>query len=92
MALEQVWLYASILLCGFMVAVIESRFWASIAWILACACLSTFGLIHHFKILDTDITTALGPAWEWVFGYISAALVLVVVKFTIMRPQKENDV
>ena len=36
-ALEQGWLYASILLCGFMVALIERKFSVAIGWLIASA-------------------------------------------------------
>jgi len=82
-ALEQGWLYASILLCGFMVALIERKFSVAIGWLIASAGLSTLGVIHHFKVLSSDITTSIGPAWEWVFGYLVAALLMVAVKFVM---------
>ncbi|MEC7907050.1 MAG: NCS2 family permease [Verrucomicrobiota bacterium] len=81
--LEQGWLYASILLCGFMVALIERKFSVAIGWLIASAGLSTLGVIHHFKVLSSDITTSIGPAWEWVFGYLVAALSMVAVKFVM---------
>ncbi|MCH2613525.1 MAG: hypothetical protein MKZ70_02375, partial [Opitutales bacterium] len=81
--LEQGWLYASILLCGFMVALIERRFSNAIGWIVASAGLSALGIIHSFKILSGDITTSIAPAWELTFGYLAAAGILVVVKFAM---------
>ncbi|MEM9160720.1 MAG: NCS2 family permease, partial [Verrucomicrobiota bacterium] len=89
-ALEQGWLYASILLCGFMVALIERKFWAALAWMGAMSGLSMVGILHHFRVLDSDITTALGPAWEWVFAYLLAAIVLVVVRLLMMNPESKD--
>jgi AGZA family xanthine/uracil permease-like MFS transporter len=86
--LEQGWLYASILLCGFMVALIERQFFAALGWLAASAGLSTLGIVHHFKVLSSDITTSIGPAWEWVFGYLLAALLMVAVKYVMTY--KEN--
>ena len=81
--LEQGWLYASILLCGFMVALIERHFSNAIGWLVASAGLSALGIIHSFKIMSGDITTSIAPAWDWTFGYLAAAGILVAVKFAM---------
>lgn len=80
-ALEQGWLYASIVLCSIMVAIIDRRFWSAIGWIIAASILSFTGIIHGFKLIETDITTELGPVWNIVFGYLITAAVLVFVRF-----------
>lgn len=83
-ALEQGWLYCSVLLTSVMVAIIDKRFTALMGWLGAGAGLAAVGIIHNFRILDTDITTQLGPAWEWVFGYLLALALLFLVRFCLV--------
>lgn len=79
-ALEQGWLYASIVLTSVMAAIIDKKFTAVMGWLAGGAGLAALGIIHHFRILDTDITTELGPAWQWVVGYLLALVMLYLVR------------
>lgn len=83
-ALEQGWLYCSVVLTSVMVSIIDKRFSALMGWLAAGAGLAAIGIIHNFRILDTDITTQLGPAWEWVFGYLLALALLFLVRFFLV--------
>lgn len=83
-ALEQGWLYCSIVLTSAMVAIIDKRFTALMGWLAVGGGLAAIGIIHNYRILDTDITTQLGPAWQWVLGYLLALLMLFLVKFVLV--------
>ena len=84
-ALEQGWLYCSIVLTSVMAAVIDQRFKAIVGWLVAGAGLAAVGIINNFEILPTDITTQLGPAWQWVFGYLLAVALLYLVKLVFVK-------
>ena len=86
-ALEQGWLYCSIILTASMVAIIDRRFVALMGWLAGGAGLAAIGIIHHYRILEKDITTALGPAWPWVAGYVLAAGVLGLVRFVMVADE-----
>ncbi|MBC2607699.1 NCS2 family permease [Pelagicoccus albus] len=86
-ALEQGWLYASIVLASIMVAFIDRKFSAALSWLGTAAVLSALGILHNFQVLDTDITTGLGPVWGTVAGYASAILVLVLVKVFLIEKE-----
>jgi len=88
-ALEQGWLYCSIILTSVMVAIIDRRFTALMGWLLAGAGLSAIGIIHHFQILTTDITPKFGPGWQWVIGYLLAVVLIYLVKWLLVEKPKE---
>ena len=62
------------------------------AWLTAAAAMAASGIIHSFIIIDQDITTKLGPALQWVFGYLVALALLAIVRFCLVKrsdlPQK----
>ena len=91
-ALEQGWLYCSIIFTSLMVAIIDKHFTALMAWLTAAAAMAASGIIHSFIIIDQDITTKLGPALQWVFGYLVALALLALVRFCLVKrsdlPQK----
>jgi len=89
-ALEQGWLYCSIVLTSVMVAIIDKRFTALLGWLLAGAGLAAIGIIHHFQILTNDIIPRFGPGWQWVIGYLLAVGLLYLVRaFLVVKPREE---
>ena len=84
-ALEQGWLYSSIVLTATMVAIIDKKLPAALGWLFSGAVLSGVGIIHHYKILDSDITTQFGPNWEMVGGYALAASCVLFVKILVVK-------
>ncbi|WP_269525158.1 hypothetical protein [Coraliomargarita parva] len=83
-ALEQGWLYSSIVLTSVMVAIIDKKFSSVINWLLAGSIMAAVGIIHSFKVLETDVTSGFSPAWEWVLGYGLAALSLLFVRLCLV--------
>lgn len=90
-ALEQGWLYCSIVLTAAMVAIIDRKFNALMGWLAGGAGLAAIGIIHHYRIIDKDITTALGPAWPWVAGYLLALGMLAFVRFFLVSGEAVSD-
>jgi len=91
-ALEQGWLYASVVLATITVAIVEKKFTSVIAWLAVAGGLAFLGIIHHFQVLNTDITTKLGPAWNWIVGYLLTLVVLVVVRFCLVLGHEEREI
>lgn len=94
-ALEQGWLYASVILAAVMVAIIDRKFSAMLIWLGVGGLLALLGIVHHYKVLTTDITTGVGPAWSWVVGYGLTIGVILLVRYTLVtgtvsNPAKEN--
>ena len=52
---------------------------------MPAAAMAAAGIIHSFMIFDQDITTKLGPAWQWVFGYLVALALLALVRFCLVK-------
>jgi AGZA family xanthine/uracil permease-like MFS transporter len=89
-ALEQGWIYTSVVFASITVAIIDKQFFSFLGWLAAAGVLSVIGIIHNFNILDSDITTKLGPAWNWVWGYTLTLLVLALVRFSLVLGHTEN--
>ncbi|MDQ8185601.1 hypothetical protein [Pelagicoccus sp. SDUM812002] len=79
-ALEQGWMYASIVLAS----IIDRKFTAVWGWLLAAAGFLALGILHNFRVIDIDITTGLGPVWSAVPGYLVAIAVIQVIRFTLI--------
>ena len=90
-ALEQGWIYTSVVLASVTVAIVDKRFFSFLGWMAAAGVLSMIGIIHNYKILDTDITTQLGPAWNWVLGYTITLLILALVRYTLVLGHTDNE-
>ena len=72
-ALEQGFIFTSMILAAATVAVIERRFRTAAAWCLLGAGLSAAGLIHSYRWTVGDTAIALTPAWNYMFGYLLMA-------------------
>lgn len=80
-ALEQGFIFTSMLLSAATVAIIERRFGLAAAWFGVCAALSATGIMHGYTFTYADATLALGPAWPWVTGYLAMAAVMLLARF-----------
>jgi AGZA family xanthine/uracil permease-like MFS transporter len=72
-ALEQGFIFTSMVLAAATVAVIERRFRTAAAWCLLGAALAAAGLVHAYRWTAGDTTILLAPAWPWVAGYLLMA-------------------
>jgi AGZA family xanthine/uracil permease-like MFS transporter len=77
-ALEQGFLFTSMILAAATVAVIGRRFRVAAAWCLVAAALSVAGLMHSFRWTGTDTALSLQPAWAWAAGYAFMAALFFV--------------
>jgi AGZA family xanthine/uracil permease-like MFS transporter len=81
-ALEQGFIFTSMVLAAATVAVIERRFATAAAWCGAAAALSVLGLVHSYRWTPGDTAIALRPAWEWAAGYAIMAATFASARWT----------
>lgn len=72
-ALEQGFIFASLLLAAATVALLERRFARAGGWFLGAAALSAAGLMHAYQYTQGDTAARLGPAWPHALGYAAMA-------------------
>jgi AGZA family xanthine/uracil permease-like MFS transporter len=69
-ALEQGFIFTSMILSAATVAVIERHFVRASIWCGIAALLSAMGLMHSYTFVFGDTAVSLTPAWPWVQGYL----------------------
>ncbi len=77
-ALEQGFIFTSMILAATTVAVIERRFATGAIWCAVASGLSLTGLMHGYQFTPGDTVISLSPATPWAIGYGIVALVLSV--------------
>ncbi|MDQ8205456.1 hypothetical protein [Pelagicoccus sp. SDUM812003] len=87
-ALEQGWLYASIVFASVMVAIVEKRPLVAMGWLAASAGLSLTGVMHRFEVIETDVTAGIGPAWTIALGYLLAVIVFAVFRYVFVAQEQ----
>jgi AGZA family xanthine/uracil permease-like MFS transporter len=80
-ALEQGFIFASMILAAATVAIIERRFARAGAWMLAGAALSAAGLMHAFRYTPGDTAIRLAPAWPWAIGYAAVGALFLAARW-----------
>jgi AGZA family xanthine/uracil permease-like MFS transporter len=83
-ALEQGFVFSSVLLAALTVAVIERQFARAALWALACALLSALGLMHAYDFTPSDTRLVLAPAWPFVIGYSAMAAVFGSARWLVI--------
>jgi AGZA family xanthine/uracil permease-like MFS transporter len=68
-ALEQGFIFTSMILAAATVAVIEHRFTQAAVWCWAGSALSLTGLMHGYAFTPGDTVVHLAPALPWALGY-----------------------
>ncbi|MCR9162366.1 MAG: NCS2 family permease [Nannocystaceae bacterium] len=86
-ALEQGFIFTSMIVAAATVAVIERKWVTAGAWCAAASVLSALGLMHGYAFTPADTVINLAPAWPWATGYAVMALVFVSAKF-VTDPQE----
>ncbi|HEX5661699.1 MAG TPA: hypothetical protein VFX59_31125 [Polyangiales bacterium] len=84
-ALEQGFVFSSVLLAAMTVAVIERRFARAAVWALVCAALSALGLMHAYAFTPGDTRLVLAPAWPFVIGYGAMAAVFGSARWLVVH-------
>ena len=80
-ALEQGFIFSSMLLAAATVEVIERRFLRAAGWCLACAALSATGLLHAYDYTPGDTRLVLRPEWNFVIAYTLMAAVFAAAQY-----------
>lgn len=80
-ALEQGFIFTSMILAAATVAIIERRFRGAAAWCAVAAALSLTGLMHGYRFTPGDTAIALAPAMPWAIGYAAMAAVLFAAQW-----------
>jgi len=90
-ALEQGFIFTSMILAAATVQVIDRRFERAAAWCAAGAGLSSLGLVHSYAFTPGDTALRLAPAWPWAAGYAFLAVLLLAARW-ITEPGEEHGV
>ena len=80
-ALEQGFIFTSMILAAATVEIIERRFSRAGLWMLAGAGLSATGIMHGYQFTHADAALALEPAWPWAAAYALVAALLFVARW-----------
>jgi AGZA family xanthine/uracil permease-like MFS transporter len=81
-ALEQGFLFSSMLLSAAVVGVIERKWSSAAAWCGIAALLSAAGLMHSYQWTFGDSVLKLAPAWPFAIGYAAMSLIFLTAKWT----------
>ena len=80
-ALEQGFIFTSMLLAAATVCVIERHFNRAGLWCLAGSAMSLIGLIHSYTFSGADTVVHLAPAWPFVISYACMAACFFLARF-----------
>lgn len=85
-ALEQGFIFTSMILAAVVVFIVERKFLVGAAWCVAAAVLVCLGLMHGYRFTADDTVIAMQLSWpwsnEWAIGYLGVAAVLVAARWT----------
>jgi adenine/guanine/hypoxanthine permease len=73
-ALEQGFIFTSMILAAVTVAIIERDFVKAAVWCMVAAALCVLGLMHAYAFTPGDTVIDMSPAWPWAIGYASMAV------------------
>ncbi len=88
-ALEQGFVFSSMLLAAATVAAIERRFVSGAAYLAVAAALAATGLVHGVRYTTADTVLALGPSWRFVAGYGAMAAVFLLAHWLGHAPRAD---
>ena len=88
-ALEQGYIYTSMVLAAATVAIIERRFNVAGIWFLAGAALSSIGFIHTYTVGCADVVGSLAPGVKWAVGYLVMAVIMFLAPL-FTRPADDD--
>ena len=88
-ALEQGFIFTSIIWAAMTVAIIEREFHKAGFWALVGAGLSAVGLMHSYQFTPGDVVVKLAFAGPWVWGYIAVSVVLFLAPY-VTEPEPEG--
>jgi AGZA family xanthine/uracil permease-like MFS transporter len=80
-ALEQGFLFTSMLLSAATVCVIERKWRPAAAWCALAAAISATGLMHSYRWVMDDTVLNLTPAWPFVIAYTTMAVLFLLAPY-----------
>jgi AGZA family xanthine/uracil permease-like MFS transporter len=80
-ALEQGFIFTSMILAAATVATIERRFTLAASWCALASVLSATGLMHGYRFTPSDTIVDLVPAWPWAQGYAVMAVAFLLAQW-----------
>jgi AGZA family xanthine/uracil permease-like MFS transporter len=80
-ALEQGFIFTSMVLSAVTVCIIERKFSQGALWCAVAAALSAAGLMHSYAWTPTDTIISLSPAWAWSAAYLCMGAVLFLARW-----------
>ena len=90
-AMEQGYVYSSIVLASATVAIIERKFRIAAIWFFSAAVLSATGFIHTYVITPFDVISSLELSMtKWTWGYLAMAVVLLVIPLVTTESDGET--
>src|SRR6185436_20252307 len=92
-ALEQGFIFVSMVLSAVVVYIIERDFRRGALWCLVAATLASVGLMHSYAWTSSDTVIDMHPGWPWLnpwaLGYLAIAAVLLLARWTTVT--REGD-
>lgn len=89
-ALEQGFIFTSMILAAATVAIIGRRFTLAGTWCLLAAALSATGIMHGYAFTPADTVLSLGPGWGWAGGYALMGLVFFAARWVTEPDDAEH--
>lgn len=93
-ALEQGFIFTSMILAAVTVAVIERQFFRASTWCAIAAALTLAGLMHSYKFGIKDTEVVLRPDWSavqgWVLGYLIMGFVFLIAPWMTVPDQAHH--
>ena len=86
-ALEQGFIFTSMILAATTVGIIEREFAKASIWCFVGAALSAVGIMHSYAWTAGDTVISISPGWPWALGYTVMGAFLITAKWLT----KKND-
>jgi AGZA family xanthine/uracil permease-like MFS transporter len=87
-ALEQGFIFSSMILAALSVELLERRFRRAAFWAAVAAGFSLLGLMHSYGWTPTDTVVTLTPAWPWAIGYGVMALLFFIAPWVTVEAEE----
>ena len=81
-ALEQGFIFTSMILAAVTVAIIERDFVRAAIWCMVAGALCMLGLMHAYAFTPGDTVLDPSPAWPWAIGYCAMGLLFLLARHT----------
>jgi adenine/guanine/hypoxanthine permease len=89
-ALEQGFIFSSMILAAMSVELLERRFRRASFWAALAAGFSLLGLMHSYRWTSADTVVSLRPGWSWAIGYGAMAVLFFVAPWVTVETEGEE--